>query len=143
MKHQGCISDYIPQRNLELIQAYRRALSTKEFIVRHEVCTIVANTPCSRFWISEERATAVITDLFKGKYVLDNMRPLKREMFMELFKRTQKLRAEQPDVPLFDIVMLAVNSPAPKFYMTPDSIVQIIWRIRRGHYKVRPNHHVY
>lgn len=143
MKHQGSVSDYIPQRNLELIQTYRRTLASKEFIVRRDVCSIVADSPCSRFWTSEERATAVITDMLKGKYVLDSMRPLKREMFVELYKRTQQLREEQPDAPLFDIVMLAVNSPAPKFYMTPDSIVQIIWRIRRGHYKVRPNHHVY
>lgn len=101
----------------------------------------MANSPCSRFWVSEERATAVMSALFKGQYCLDSMSPLKREMFMELFKRVQVLRAEQPKAPLFDITMLAVNSPAPKFYMTPDSVVQIIWRIKHGHYKVRPAHY--
>lgn len=141
MKHHGCISDFIPQRNRELMRSYRHVLSKSQFIVRREVCAKVADSPCSRFWVSEERATAVVSALLRGHYALDNMNPLKREMFMEIFKRVQVLRTQRPKEPLFDIVMEVVNSPAPKFYMTPDSVVQIIWRIKHDHYKVRPAHY--
>ena len=140
MKHRGCLSDFIPQRNLELMQAYRRACDSTQFIIQRKVCEVVANSPCSRFWVSEERAKAVVSDILKGRYILDGMLPMKREMYIEIFRRSQALRE---DAPLFDIVMLAVNSPSPKFYMTPDSVLQIVWIIRRGHYKVRHNHHVY
>lgn len=135
MKHHGCVCDFTPQRNKELHQAYRRALASRSFINLREVCTIAANSPCSRFWVSEERATVVISALLKGQYALDAMSPQKREMFIEIFKRVQKQKEEDPSMSIYDAVFLAVNSPAPKFYMTTNTVVEIISRIRRGYYK--------
>lgn len=135
MKHHGCICDFTPQRNRELMQAYRRHLSSRSFIDLHEVCSEVANSPCSRFWVSEERATVVMSALLKGQYALDSMSQQKREMFLEIFRRVSAMRQEQPDMTLSDVVFLCVNSPAPRFYMTSGSVLQTIWKIRKGHYK--------
>jgi len=141
MKHHGCLCDFTPQRNRELHQAYRRAAAASAYINLREVCTIASNSPCSRFWVSEERATVVVSALLKGQYVLDSMSPQKREMFLEIFKRVQEQRKETPSMSVYDAVFLAVNSPAPKFYMTPNTVVEIISRIRRGYYKKRNYRH--
>ena len=135
MKHPGCISHFSSMRNRELMRAFRRAMAGAHHIVLPEVCKTAANTPCSRFWVSEERALFVVSSMLKGQYVLDNMKPLKCEMYLEIYKRTLALRTEQPDLSLSDAVFFSVNSPAPKFYMTPQSVLQIVWRIKIGHYK--------
>ena len=117
------------------MHAYRRVVSGKSHIVLTEVCREVAESPCSRFWVSEERATAVMSELMKGRYPLDNMGQNKKEMFLEIFKRVLSAKTDGHDGRLFDVVFSVVNSPAPKFYMTPQSVLQILWKIKRGHYK--------
>ncbi|MCR5587994.1 MAG: hypothetical protein K6F72_00075 [Bacteroidales bacterium] len=135
MKHTGNKPHYVKNRNRELLAAYRKALDNADGNIRlPDICRTAANTPCSRFWISEERARDVITLMLKGQYALDEMKPLTREMYIEIFHRVSRLRDEKPDDSLYDLVFAAVNSPAPKFYLTPESVLQIIWRIRRGHY---------
>lgn len=134
MKHHGCTCDFILQRNKELMQAYRHVCGKRDFVVRREVCEEVANSPCSRFWVSEERAAAVVSGLLKGRYILDDMSRQKRDMFLEIFKRVTKMMEESPDIKLRDAVFDAVNSQAPRFYMTTRSVIQIIWQIRNGHY---------
>lgn len=135
MKYRGCILEFTHQRNDELMRAFREALDKRPFIDISEVSEVVVNMPCSRFWVSEERAMVVVSAILKGKPVLDTMRPTKREMFQEIYNRVCRLRQQQPDAPLFDLVMDVVNSPAPKFYMTPRSAMETIYKIKKGFYE--------
>lgn len=135
MKHKGCILEFTDKRNDELMAAFRAAIAKKSFIDLSEIAKIVVNTPCSRFWVSEERATVVISAMMRGKPILDKMRHDKREMFLEINRRVALLRSERPGLPLFDYVLEVVNSPAPKFYMRPRCAIEIIYKIKKGHYK--------
>ena len=36
---------------------------------------------------------------------------------------------------MFELVLKAVNSPAPKFYMTPRSAMETIYKIKKGFYE--------
>lgn len=135
MKYQGCILAFTHQRNNELIRAFRKAIDGRTFIDIAEVSEVVVNTPCSRFWVSEERATVVVAAIIKGKPVLESMRPTKREMFLEIYNRVIALKNSRPNTPLFDLVMDVVNSPAPKFYMRPRCAMEIIYKIKKGFYE--------
>lgn len=135
MKYHGCVLDFTDKRNEELMKAFRQTISTKSFIDITEVSEIIVNTPCSRFWVSEERALVVIAAMLKGKPVLNTMRSTKREMFQEIHKRVIDLRNTHPDKTLFELVIKVVNSPAQKFYMRPRCAMEIIYKIKRGFYK--------
>ena len=135
MKYRGCILEFTHQRNDELMRAFREALDKRPFIDISEVSEVIVNMPCSRFWVSEERAMVVVSAILKGKPVLDTMRPTKREMFQEIFNRVALLRQQQPHAQLFDLVMEVVNSPAPKFYMRPRCAMEIIYKIKKGFYE--------
>lgn len=135
MKYHGCILEFTHQRNDELMRAFRKAIATRNFIDISEISQAVVNTPCSRFWVSEERAMVVVSALLKGRPVLNTMRPTKREMFQEIFSRVLELRKRHPDMPLFDVIMDVVNSPAPKFYMRPRCAMEIIYKIKKGAYR--------
>lgn len=133
MKYHGCILEFTDKRNEELMNAFRKAIAERDFIDITEVSQVIVNMPCSRFWVSEERAMVVVAALAKGKPVLDTMRPTKREMFQEIYKRVTAIR-ETSNEPLFDIVMRVVHSPAPKFYMRPRCAMEIIYKIKKGYY---------
>lgn len=64
------------------------------------------------------------------------MRPTKREMFIELHARVCNIRNDAPEMNLYDAVFLAVNSPAPKFYMTPGYALNIIYKTKKDRHKM-------
>jgi hypothetical protein len=137
MKYRGCILEFTDERNKELMRAFREAISKSDFIDIAKISEAMVNMPCSRFWISEERAMVVVAALIKGKPVLKTMRPTKREMFTEIYKRVVALQKQCPDATVFELVMKVVNSPAPKFYMRPRCAMEIIYKIKKGFYEKR------
>ena len=137
MKHHGCILEFTDERNDELMRAFRESINKRTYINITEISEEVVNMPCSRFWVSEERAMVVVAALISGKPVLDAMRPTKREMFQEIYHRVLNLKKQSPKASMFELVIKAVNSPAPKFYMTPRSAMETIYKIKKGFYKKR------
>ena len=135
MKSPGSILEFTHDRNRELMSAFRKAIADRPFIDITEVSEAIVNMPCSRFWVSEERAMVVVTAMLKGKPILAAMRPTKREMFQEIYNRVLRLRASRPDAPISILVSQVVNSPAPKFYMRPRCAMEIIYKIKKGFYK--------
>ncbi len=135
MKYHGCILEFTDERNKDLMRSFREAIARRNPIDISEVSEELVNMPCSRFWVSEERAMVVVSALVKGLSVLNAMRPTKREMFQEIYNRVTALQEAHPDVALFELVMRVVNSPAPKFYMRPRCAMEIIYKIKKGFYE--------
>ena len=77
----------------------------------------------------------VVAALIKGKPVLDAMRPTKREMFQEIYNRVLAMQKQFSKASMFELVLKAVNSPAPKFYMTSRSAMETIYKIKKGFYE--------
>ena len=134
MKYFGSIREFTYQRNAELMRAYREAISSCTIISIPEISEKIVNSPCARFWVSEERATMVCAAIMQGKPILNTMRPMKREMFQEIYRRVLSLQQVHPDAKLPDLVLMVVNSPAPKFYMQPRCAMETIYKIKKGYY---------
>ena len=131
MKHKGNDMLFKRQRNNELMAAYRRiAKDVTHFNVQTHF-GLVACQPCSRFWVSEERAASVIGAMQRGDDALHGMRPTKQAMYREIHKRAARLLQERPSLTLADAAFLAVNSVAPCFYMTPRYAREIIYKMLR------------
>lgn len=130
MKTKGCDFEYTDQRDKELIKAYRYQLESCQRIHLPEVLSRTVNSSSSRFWVSESRAAIIIGKMYRGESI-DGMKPMKIEMFNEIFKRVKELRILEPKRPLNDLVCEVVNSTAPKFYLTPESAKIIICRIKK------------
>ena len=125
---------FTDERNVELMRAFKDAITKSKHIVITEISEIIVNTPCSRFWVSEERAMVVVAALMRGKDILHNMRATKREMYTEIYARVIDLQKQHPHTPLLELVTKVVNSPAPKFYMRPRCAMEIIYKIKKGFY---------
>lgn len=134
MKPFGSILAFTRERNAALLEAYREHVNAARFVKLNEIGHKIVNSPAPRFWVSEERAAAVVSALMRGKPVLKSMRPSKREMFEEIHRRVVALKKLHPEWHLCELVYEVVNSPAPKFYMEVSSALERLFKIRNGWY---------
>lgn len=138
MKYFGSILEFTRERNEDLMRVYRKKLSEASIIVMPVIFELVAQSPSSRFWVSEERAAIVISAMAAGR-PMPRMRKNKREMFEEIFRRFVVMHEQQPDKSVYELVALIVNQPAPKFYLTARTVGEFIYRIKNGWYENQYN----
>lgn len=130
MKHLGSYFPYKKQREVELIRAFRQEIADSKHINMDEIFKRVVLRPCSRFWVSEERAAIAVSSMFRGCDAgITNK--LKRNMYSELFRRYKELRLKNKGVPMSRIIYVIVNSPAPQFYLSPSQAKMIINAARK------------
>lgn len=125
--------DFTRQRNDNLMCVYREQLALANYIIMPKIFEKVAESPAKRFWVSEERAAVEVARMLGGM-PFSRMRHNKREMFEEIFRRYLALRNLHPDKSLIELVSVVVHQPAPKFYLTPRTVGEIIYRIKNGWY---------
>jgi hypothetical protein len=130
MRKRGSKFEYESLRNHELRKAYKRAMVTSASIRSTECLKIAVNSPCSRFWVSEERAAVVIAAMMRGENPLQSMGPNKREMYEEIYSRFMDVFNDNPETPIRDLVHEVVMQPAPKFYLTPSSAGVILSKMK-------------
>jgi hypothetical protein len=137
MKQFGSALEFTSQRNNAIMLAYRSQIKNVKRINVADVFDKVVNMPSPRFWVSEERASIVISDMLRGKS-LNYMRPTKREMFQCIFRRFCVYRALFPNRTIISIVTEIVHQPAPKFYMSGASAQMIFYRyMQLSHYNAK------
>lgn len=136
MKNRGSEFEYVEERNNDLMNAYLSQLAACNVIRLPQIFNNVVNMPSSRFWVSAERAAIVISNMMRGD-TIPNMRKTKREMFYEIYRRVIELRALHPNKSIYELALIVVQSPAPKFYLTAGSAKVIIYRIKKQWFEKR------
>lgn len=129
MKHIGSTSYYKQQREHELMTTFRQLLHECRHVNMEKLFKQVVLKPCSRFWVSEERATIVVCRMMRGLPVIATH--CKREMYDEIFTRCNALKSQSPALSMSQIVCRVVSAPAPKFYLSASQAKAIINSIRR------------
>lgn len=126
MKKKGSVCDYSRERNDALVKSFRRCLSRAKVIDLPAIFREVSESPAERFYVSEMRAAVVIRRHLKdGVWIVKGKERL--EMFQEIENRVLFLISEGKGLSLADAVFEAVNSPAPRFYLTPRSCRTLIY----------------
>lgn len=137
MKNYGTTAEFAQERNRELMRVYRQKLGEAGYIVKPAIFRAVADAPSRRFWVSEERAAIVVSAMESGRGP-QCMTQTKREMFEEIHRRYLALRRERPGESLRELVAEVVHQGAPRFYLTPRTAGEIIYRmIRGGWYEIK------
>jgi hypothetical protein len=139
MKKKGTISQLKHERDEDLMRVYLQELSGRTHILLPNVLQAVVSSPSKRFWVTSERASIVIYNMLKGDN-LEYMRPLKRKMFREIYRRVMKLKKNYPQLSISILTEQVVAEPAPEFYITWQSAKTILSRIRKTR-RVH-NHHI-
>lgn len=136
MKPRGSKVEYEKERNNELMEAYHKLIDSADCICMDKIYNDVVDMPASRFFVSEERAAIVISSIMRGNKLM-NMRPTKREMFFEIYRRAMLIRKQHPERTVFDLAFEVVRQHAPKFYMEPGYARRIIFQEKKKWYEER------
>jgi hypothetical protein len=136
MKPFGSNVDYEEDRKRDLMRAYHEYIDSHEHINLQMLYKAIVNMPSERFWVSEERASVVICSMMKGD-TLSSMRPTKREMHYEIFKRAMEMRKKFPHLTILQIAFKVVRQPAPKFYITPSYAQSVILSFKKKWFEER------
>lgn len=134
MKPHGSKVEYEKKRNNELMAAYHKLIDESDCLCMERIYKEVVNMHTSRFFVSEERAAIVISAMIRGDK-LQSMRPTKREMFEEIYRRAMLLRKKNPEMSVYDLAFEVVMQPAPKFYMEPGYARGIIFQEKKRWYE--------
>lgn len=118
--------DFVDRRAAELVRLYLHEES-RGYDRLVDVAARLVMSPSSRFWVSEERAAAVVGGMLSGRDVLVGMRPPKRAMYEEIFRRFMALRCREPWRGIYELMHDVVMSPAPCFYMSASWAASIIY----------------
>ena len=110
--------EFASERSEVLIRHYRESLARQSVISAQRAFQDAAEAPAPRFWVTEARAMRVISMMRKSHDILEGMHPQKQRMYKEIYRRVMKMKAENPSMPLGDIVFEVVNNPAPSSYLT-------------------------
>ena len=94
----------------------------------------VANAPAKRFYVGEGSASRIISAMLGGKD-FPKMQPTKREMYLEILSRIRAKLRSQPNRSIPSLLEEILAEPAPKFYITPQSVNVILCRTKE---KKRP-----
>lgn len=141
MKHKGQKYQYAEEFERDILQVYRNMkrehLNRYGHISRITLLTAVVNSPAKRFYTSEEQAARVIRGMLKGQ-LYPKMKPLTKEMYLEIFARVKAHLRYHPDTCIQHLVERIVQSPAPKFYLTPRSLEQKLCDMKYGRKPSKP-----
>lgn len=135
MKNKGSTFEYAKERDNDIMRAYLQLIRECDTIELQNIFRQVVNMPSKRFWVSAERAAIVVSRMMKGDKLLD-MRPTKREMFEEIYRRVMKLK-ESSSASIYELTIEVVQEPAPKFYLTTGSAKVIIYKAKKRWFKDR------
>lgn len=130
MKRKNCCSTFTQERDEDLHSTYIELLSKAVHIHLPTIMNELVNMPSRRFWVSEDRASIVIKNIIRGDD-LSGMNPLRREMFLEIYRRCNILKSRDSTKSFSQIISEVLEQPAPKFYLTPLSAKVLLSRHRK------------
>jgi hypothetical protein len=123
--------EYSKERIDDLMKVYDDYIASCKYIRMPEVYNKIVNMSSSRFWVSDIRAALVVSAIIRGEAKLDDMRPLKREMYEEIYRQVIILQKESPGLRVSELCAKVVVQPAPKFYLTAGSAKMMICKARK------------
>lgn len=126
MKKLNSKCEFATHRSQLLIKNFRESIARQSKICKARAFQEAVSSPAPRFWVSEARATRIISMIMKGENVLYGMHFQKRKMYIEIYERVKAIKEAHPELPLGDIVFEVVNSPAPSFFITVESARKLL-----------------
>lgn len=136
MKRKNARFELEQERFDDLMRVFHECLAHTRHINTNQLLAMAIELPSSRFWVSEERATIVVSDMLKGKSI-QHMNNNKRRMYEEIHKRVLSILKHSPNLPISRVVADVIQQQAPCFYMNIDNARRIYFPQKKQWYQKR------
>jgi len=94
------------------------------YVQRQGIVKMVCLEPAPRYYASRNEAMRVFSRMRKGCCI--HKKGYKNMMFQALYKEYRKLEKENPGVGCAELVEMAINTPAPSFFLDESYIYQLL-----------------
>lgn len=131
MKKKGSNCEFSEERNEEIKRLFNKELKRKGSGTISDAMQAVWQSPASRFYISEQRAKAVLR-YRENHGVFPGRLQGRLEMYEELWRRYNRKLSENTAADNDDIIFDVVNSPAPSFYLSRRTMRTLIYAINNS-----------
>lgn len=131
MKNKGALAEFAEERAKDLYSAYKEYIENCSLINVKEAYSSIVEKPARRFYVSGIRASVVMSAIERGKKPLENMLPLKREMYEEIYQRVVAMKKTNPEYDLCLCCFLVVEQTAPKYYISGEAAYAIVCKARK------------
>lgn len=130
MRHKGSISEDAIAMREDFYKSYKKILASSSYIKLRDVIRKVINSPTPRFYVSPERALAVIQKIKKGDDV-SYMSESRKDMYTEIYSRVRSHLELNPYSTIKEAIIKVINSPAPKFYINEGTAIVTLHYIKK------------
>ena len=119
----------------DLIKAYNKVAHlswTQDDAYRKAV-----KLPAPRYYVSAKQAAQIIAPMVRGDFERVNMmNPNRKRMYYSIFDKVIELSEKRAFIgkPLLYIVRFAVTSPAPEFFVSPQTLAMVRRNLKKGYY---------
>ena len=96
-----------------------------EYIPRKAIISIIQESAAPRYYISAQNASRYVLMYYRADKRIMNYRHL--DMVKDLADGYERLRKSHPYTPKSMLWEQLVDSPAPRYYLEPETIVKIIY----------------
>ena len=135
MCRKGTRLEFLDDMHDDLMRNFREVLmESRTGMGMNEICEATVKRPAMRFYISPLQAFKVISNIRKGNLqCLDRMPEYRREMFHEINRLVDEYitRYEFATKPLIFVVTHVISNPAPRFYVSAESMRQLYYSRKR------------
>lgn len=130
MRHKGSISEDAIAMREDFYNSYKKVLASSSYIKLRDIVRKAINSPAPRFYVSPERALAVIQKIKKGESIA-YMSESRKDMYSEIFNRVHSYLEANPYLSIREAIRKVINSPAPKFYINEGTAIVTLHYIKK------------
>jgi len=122
------------ERNNDLLEAYNLVLKKLGRLASHmpreALILLTINSPAKKHYVSVEEAAKQINNIERRQGGL-NKSQLRVAQYQEIYSSYLKLSNEMPYLCKSERVRIAVETPAPCFYLTLSGAIVLFWNLNK------------
>lgn len=127
--------DISKQYQEDLIKAYNKVAPLSW--TQADAYKKAVKQPAPRYYVSARQAAQVIAPMVRGDFErVDMMQPNRKRMYYSIYDKVIELSEKRAFIgkPLLYIVRFAVASPAPEFFVSPNTLAMVRRYLKRGYF---------